>query len=301
MAVDLMHLVHAKVTPPLVHFWISQRCLCKGHRLCEIRCRIPRKWSFIHCKILTVTLSPASQLSMEEKLANAKCEGLRASRRGVGGARGANVQACMSGRTNEEAPCPGMIPTMMKCLAAVIPRCMLIGMEPIRAIRRLQRHLVSCSIISLCAHVSVVFDIMIFPSSSSSSQSLQTRTIYTSEVRRPRHPNLGLISIDFASPRQGYQQLQNRREGEMEYVIYKDHEASEYHPSPPCPCSCAESPVMIVHHDFRIDWLKLLSSGAKAEVCSTAATCFGIETLVHTEMHPAPTGILKQDGLMSGE
>jgi hypothetical protein len=29
-AVGLMHLVHAKVTPPLVHFRISQRCLCKG-------------------------------------------------------------------------------------------------------------------------------------------------------------------------------------------------------------------------------------------------------------------------------
>jgi hypothetical protein len=68
-----------------------------------------------------VTLSPRSQLSMEERLANAKCEGLRASRRGVGGARGANVQACVSGRTNKEAPCPGMIPKMMKCLDAVNP------------------------------------------------------------------------------------------------------------------------------------------------------------------------------------
>jgi hypothetical protein len=139
-AVDLTHLVHAKVTPPLVHFLISQRCLCKGINFARFGAGFPVSFT---SKLLTVALLPGSQLSTEERLASAKCEGLRASRRGVGGARGANVQACVSGRTSKEAPCPGMIPKMMKCLAAVIPCCMLIGMEPIRAIRRLQRHLVS--------------------------------------------------------------------------------------------------------------------------------------------------------------
>ena len=110
---DKAGVVHA--TPLLVHFLNDVCATATASTFASFGAAFLPKWSFIKFKILTVPLLPRSRLGMEERLANANvCE---LQEKELVAHRGANVQACVSGRTNKEAPCPGMIPKMMKCLA----------------------------------------------------------------------------------------------------------------------------------------------------------------------------------------
>lgn len=98
---------------------------------------------------------------------------------------------------------------------------------------------------------------MIFPSSYHLTL-FQSGHFDTPKYEDSKHPNLGLTSINSASHRQDINSFKTAERG-MEYVIYKDHEASEYPLPPPAPCTCTEisprSSIMII----RIDWRQLLS------------------------------------------